>query len=39
MTQPTLVELTQAAAASDGPGFPPATPPKFGGVLTRLKAD
>src|SRR5690242_13021559 len=32
MANPTLAELTAAAAGHDGPGFPPATVPKFGGV-------
>lgn len=32
MAQPSLEELTSAAAEADGPGFPPASVPKFGGV-------
>jgi hypothetical protein len=32
MAQPTLAELTAAAAASDGPGFPPDVGRRFGGV-------
>jgi hypothetical protein len=29
---PTLADLTAAAAGTNGPGFPPATVPRFGGV-------
>jgi hypothetical protein len=32
MDKPSLAELTAAAAASDGPGFPPPNAVKFGGV-------
>jgi hypothetical protein len=32
MAQPSLAELTAAAAETDGPSFPPASVPKFGGV-------
>jgi hypothetical protein len=32
MAQPSLADLTAAAAAGDGPGFPPASGRKFGGV-------
>ncbi|MBV8729478.1 MAG: hypothetical protein JO336_06685 [Acidobacteriia bacterium] len=32
MEQPTLTELTQAAAANDGPVFPPKSGIGFGGV-------
>ena len=32
MAQPSLAEIKAAAAGSEGPGFPPASVPKFGGV-------
>ena len=32
MAQPSLADLTAAAAAATGPSFPTATPPKLGGV-------
>ena len=32
MAQPSLAELTAVVAGNDGPGFPPATVPNFGGV-------
>jgi hypothetical protein len=32
MAQPSLAELTAAAAATEEPGFPPASVPRFGGV-------
>lgn len=32
MAQPSLAEMKAAAAENDGPGFPPASVPKFGGV-------
>jgi hypothetical protein len=32
MAQPSLADLTAAAAGTDTPGFPPASVPKFGGV-------
>jgi hypothetical protein len=32
MAQPSLADLTVAAAGTDGPSFPPASVPKFGGV-------
>jgi hypothetical protein len=32
VAQPSLAEMKAAAAESEGPGFPPASVPKFGGV-------